>query len=116
MYRSSVAEAAGGEVQQSTVEKVRRGETAIYGIPAASADSANPFAAGSRKPRMMRSLMGSVTLSKNGTQVNAKLSQKFGLLSCIRQESGAKSHAKVIIYQNWTRLSHDFCTAFMTDI
>ena len=57
----------------------------------------------------------SVILSKNGSQVNVKLSQKNGLLSCIRQESGAKSHAQVINCQNWTWLSHDFCTAFMTD-
>ena len=65
--------------------------------------------------RMARLESEAVTLSKNGIQVIVKLSQKFGILSCIRQESGAKGHAQVINCQNWTRLSHDFCTAFMMD-
>ena len=57
----------------------------------------------------------SVTLSKNGSQVNVMPSHETGLLSCIRQERGAESHAKVINFQNWTQLSHDFCTASLTD-
>ena len=37
-----------------------------------------------------------VTLSKNGSQVNVMPSHETGLLSCIRQERGLKSHAKVM--------------------